>query len=1010
MLSALGLSFWTVVAQQHPEKEYLRKTPGLITIDQSTDVSTKSTQDLFSKYLNLSQNNTLNAIGQHTDKLGFVHEKFQQTYKGIKVEFGNVTLHSRNGKASSLSTESYDIKEMSVTPSITREKAFQNALDQIGASSYLWDNPSASRAIAYQQPTGELVLLPMFDHNDNVEVKLAYKFDIYATQPLSRGDVYIDAHTGNPLFYNATIKHLDEYSNSSKNLVEVPHHNEATSYEDFSLATGNAATRYSGNREITTRQIGSSYALRDNTRGNGVNTYNSNRSTSYPTTNITDNDNNWTSAEFDNSNKDNAALDAHWGAAQTYDYFKSEHDRDSFDGNNAAINSWVHYGQAFDNAFWNGSVMTYGDGSSNGNEGNGIFDALTSIDVAAHEIGHAVTTNTANLAYRRESGALNEGFSDIWGAAVEHFSKGNGSDTNPDLSVWLIGDEIDRRSGSAALRSMSDPKSLGYPDTYHGDNWKAATVAEGCITPIRGPEPQGNDYCGVHTNSGVLNHWFFILTTGASGTNDVGDVYDVTAIGMTKAAKISYRTLSVYLSANSTFADARAGAIQATRDLYGTGGTEEIAVTNAWYAVNVGDAYNGGGTGSTCTTTVATFPYNEGFENTLGAWSQGTGDDIDWDINSGGTNSNNTGPSSATQGTYYIYIETSGNGTGYPNKSAVLNSPCFDLSGHNQATFNFKYHMYGGSTGTLVLEASTDGSTWNQVWNLNGDQGNSWESASVNLNSYTGDTVRLRFTATSSTSYTSDIALDDLSLVTTGGNTNPDPTGYCASNGDNVSDEYIQRVQLGSIDNTSNASNGGYADYTTQSTTLNATNNTITITPAWTGRVYSEGYAVWIDFNRDGDFEDANELVFSQSPTQANTVSGSFDVPATAQSGATRMRVSMRYNETPATCGSFDYGEVEDYNVTITNTAVDTSFTTENTLSTSSTFKMYPNPVSGNKINVILPTTGVASYSITTLLGQVVKHELLKNNQIDVSNLNSGMYLLQVKTDNQLFSKRFIKD
>ena len=123
------------------------------------------------------------------------------------------------------------------------------------------------------------------------------------------------------------------------------------------------------------------------------------------------------------------------------------------------------------------------------------FDALTSLDVAAHEIGHAVTSNTANLAYRRESGGLNEGFSDIWGAAVEHYGKGNGNDASPDADAWLIGEEIDRRSGVSALRSMSNPNSRSQPDTYGGSFWKNPN----CGTPT-----QANDYCGVHTNSGVF--------------------------------------------------------------------------------------------------------------------------------------------------------------------------------------------------------------------------------------------------------------------------------------------------------------------------------------------------------------------------------------------------------------------------------------------------------------------------------------------------------------------------
>ncbi len=145
------------------------------------------------------------------------------------------------------------------------------------------------------------------------------------------------------------------------------------------------------------------------------------------------------------------------------------------------------------------------------------------------------------------------------------------------------------------------------------------------------------------------------------------------------------------------------------------------------------------------------------------------------------------------------------------------------------------------------------------------------------------------------------------------------PVNYCASNGNNTSDEYIGRVQLGSIDNSTGASSGGYGDFTSQSTDLaQGSSNTITITPTWTGTVYSEGYSVWIDYNQDGDFADSGEQVFTQSNTTASPVGGSFTVPASATEGSTRMRVSMKYNGIPTSCESFTYGEVEDYTVNIT--------------------------------------------------------------------------------------------
>ncbi len=160
--------------------------------------------------------------------------------------------------------------------------------------------------------------------------------------------------------------------------------------------------------------------------------------------------------------------------------------------------------------------------------------------------------------------------------------------------------------------------------------------------------------------------------------------------------------------------------------------------------------------------------------------------------------------------------------------------------------------------------------------------------------------------------------------------TDATPINYCASQSSNINDEYIGRVQLNTIDNASGAQ--FYTNFTNISTTLSkGTQYTITVTPTWTGTIYSEGYSVWIDYNKDGDFTDAGEQVFSQAPTQATPVSGSFTVPAGATETSTRMRVSMSYNAIPTSCQSFTYGEVEDYTVVIAGAAPDTQAPTNPT-------------------------------------------------------------------------------
>lgn len=741
--ASLLLGMFTAMAQQVPEKDdAIRTSPGLIKVDPSKGQSLSEAKTVLQQNLNLALNNDFRLENQETDLLGFVHQRFQQTYKGVPVAFAKPTIHAKDGKVATISGEFYDIKDMSVEPQLNASTAFAKAIAHTAASSYLWEDAAASRELGYEKPSGELLLVPLFE-GDKVTIKLAYKFEIFTIVPLGGGDLYIDAIDGRALFFNNRVLHYDNFGHDgrtfSSETAEEAIGTEAIVETFEAYVTGSAATRYSGTQTIETTASGSNFTLND--AGRSVFTRNANNlapvgnSLPYITnySEFTDNDNNW--IEYDNAAKDNAALDAHWGAMQTYDYWQTVHNRDSYDNAGAQLRSYVHVDNNYDNAFWFLSVMSYGDGSSNGNEGNGFFDALTSLDVAAHEIGHAVTQFTANLAYQRESGGLNEAYSDIWGAAVEHFAKGNGNDAAPSAEIWLIGDEIDRRNGSAALRSMSDPKSLGQPDTYGGTNW---------INPNCGTPTQSNDYCGVHTNSGVLNHWFYLTVAGDSGTNDVGDVYAVAGIGIDKAAKIAYRGINNYMSANTTYAQARTALIQSAIDLYGAGGAEEIAVTNAMYAVNVGDAYGGG----------------------------------------------------------------------------------------------------GGSS-------------------------------------------------------------------------------YCSSASTNVNDEYIGRVQVGTIDNSSGAQ--FYTDFTSVSTSLSeGSTYTVTVTPVWTGTVYNEGYAVWIDYNNDNDFSDAGELVWSQAASTATPVSGSFTVPSGTSATSTRMRVSMKYNGIPTACETFTYGEVEDYTVDLTTGSGDT--------------------------------------------------------------------------------------
>ncbi|KZS38094.1 hypothetical protein AWE51_18790 [Aquimarina aggregata] len=196
---------------------------------------------------------------------------------------------------------------------------------------------------------------------------------------------------------------------------------------------------------------------------------------------------------------------------------------------------------------------------------------------------------------------------------------------------------------------------------------------------------------------------------------------------------------------------------------------KDAAGNESAFSTTISATTTGGGTGNGCTSGISSFPYNEGFENTLGAWSQSTADDINWSVDASGTPSNGTGPASATQGSYYIYVEASGNGTGYPNKRAILTSPCFDLSSTTQASFTFSYHMNGAADmGSIAVEVSTDqGATWTSIWSQTGNQGNSWKNAIIDLSSYTGGGVQLRFNRVTGATWQADIAIDKVSVTNT---------------------------------------------------------------------------------------------------------------------------------------------------------------------------------------------------------------------------------------------------
>ncbi|MER6602985.1 M4 family metallopeptidase [Streptomyces parvus] len=374
--------------------------------------------------------------------------------------------------------------------------------------------------------------------------------------------VIFASHGGEPVLAWETVKkgvQKDGTPSRVHTITDATTGKKLHSYEAIETGTGNS--QYSGEVEITTTKSDAGFELTDGERG-GHKAYDLNQGSSGTGDLVTDDDDTWGDGTGDD--RQTAAVDAHYGAAKTWDFYKTALGRDGIAGDGKAAYSRVHYGENYVNAFWDDSCfcMTYGDGEGNKN-------ALTSIDVAAHEMTHGLTSATANLDYAGESGGLNEATSDILGASVEFFA-----DNASDAGDYLIGEKIDINGDGTPLRYMDKPSK----DGNSADFWD---------------ENLGD--LDVHYSSGVANHFFYLLAEGSGKKTINGVEYDsptsdgstLTGIGREKAYQIWYKALSVYMTSTTDYAGARVATEKAATDLFGADSEELKAVSATWTGVNV---------------------------------------------------------------------------------------------------------------------------------------------------------------------------------------------------------------------------------------------------------------------------------------------------------------------------------------------------------------------------------------------------------------------------------------
>ena len=479
-----------------------------------------------------------------------VHTHVQQTHHGVPVFGGEAIVHldaSTEEEAEEATDTLVPGVDVFTTPGMSAREAVGLAKGQYkarkGCDECLTDEPQADLWVLRHEGADHLVYRVRLARLDGTE---------HTSEPV----YFIDAHTG------ALVWSYDNLQTQA--------------------ASGTGVSLYSGAQSVSTFRSGASFYMEDFGRHLGTfdnrNSAKINQMLGYinnygSTYRFADADNYWDAATA------RAGVDAHYGASKVYDYFLNVHGRNGIDGaggprttasvdnSTTLVSSTVHFGKGYNNAFWSSTrnQMYYGDG-------DGVnFSPLVTLDICGHEMQHGITSRTANLTYANESGALNESWSDVFGAMVELYARGQET-----TATWWIGEDANTpNTPGDALRYMDTPHragNYGYTANDDPDHYSERYTGTG-------------DSGGVHINSGIPNHVFYLAAKGGAHAHIPGPV--VAGIGPDKAARIWYKALTTYMTSSTNFAGARAATINAANSLYGAASAEAVAVAAAWSACGV---------------------------------------------------------------------------------------------------------------------------------------------------------------------------------------------------------------------------------------------------------------------------------------------------------------------------------------------------------------------------------------------------------------------------------------
>ncbi len=541
--------------QQSDTLEILRNKDGIIRylkLSPNTHLNLKQADDFVKSVLKSSSDFKLTKTT--VDKDGTEHRRYDQYFDGVKVWGAEYLVHGKSGKIEIINGNYKNIEAISTKPDISDSSAIRKSLSFVGAKIYKWEDQKLEALLrkiktnekASYYPHPELYVVKGFSAKTKT-AKLAWILTISTLSPENEIQVLIDAHTGEILGSKSLLMH--------------------------SNTTLTAETRYNGTINITGDSYGGGYRLYESRNSSTIQTLDILGGSNYASAvDINNSSTSFTNGSWTSFSTNREALDAHKAGELVSDYWNSVFSRSNIDGSGGAMTAYTRFNNGIagfpNNAQWDptGQVVRLGNGD------NSLFYPLTAVDVVAHEWGHGITQFTCNISFgssgNDQADAINEGLSDIWGASIENWGTSG-------KSTWLIGEEI-MANGKNSLRNMSNPKDGSSqtqgPTTIGRTNWTGSNAHIDCM---------------------IMDYWFYLLSQGGSGGNDMSPVqyYNVYGIGISEAAQIVYKAETTYLSPGDDYSACRTAMILAAQNLYGVGSCEDRSVTNAWHAVGVGNRY-----------------------------------------------------------------------------------------------------------------------------------------------------------------------------------------------------------------------------------------------------------------------------------------------------------------------------------------------------------------------------------------------------------------------------------